>query len=61
MYLIKKNQIKLISELRKLEESKFKSGNNIRRKNEIDDELKLIETNITTVKSKLRELNAFYL
>lgn len=46
--------------MRKLEESRTKSAANIRRKGEIDDELKILSANISHLKNKLREMNALH-
>eukprot|EP01016_Furgasonia_blochmanni_P006227 TRINITY_DN12493_c0_g1_i1.p1 TRINITY_DN12493_c0_g1~~TRINITY_DN12493_c0_g1_i1.p1 ORF type:complete len:261 (-),score=61.00 TRINITY_DN12493_c0_g1_i1:51-803(-) len=51
---------KLTMELQKLDESKMKTGNQIRRKKEIETDLGILDTNISNLKQKLREMNALH-
>ncbi|KAL4510207.1 hypothetical protein ABPG72_010400 [Tetrahymena utriculariae] len=51
---------KLKNELQRLEEAKLKNAQNIRRKNDINEEIQLLDGNISQLKTKLRELNALH-
>ncbi len=48
------------AELRKIEEARTKTAANIRRKGELEEETKILASNITQLKSKLREMNALH-
>lgn len=43
-----------------MEESRLKSAQAVRRKNEIEEELRIVEGNISSQKTKLRELNVLH-
>lgn len=45
------------NELQRLDKVKIKSGANIKRKQELENELSFVTSSISTVKTKLRELN----
>ena len=49
-----------MNEIQKAEKSKIKSGANIKKKQDLDTELSIVQNNISTVKIKLRELNALH-
>lgn len=51
---------KLETDLRRIEEARTKSAANIRRKGEIEEELRIISNNISHLKNKLREMNALH-
>ena len=49
-----------MNEVQKIEKSKIKSGANIKKRQELDTELSIVQNNISTLKTKLRELNALH-
>lgn len=48
------------ADLRKIEEARTKTAANIRKKGEIEEEMKILASNITQLKTKLREMNALH-